>query len=97
MYVVNKSGPNILPCMWYTRRNWKEVGLYCKMRTGLGKIAHNVFKYYLRLFWNHLTHLVRITGIACAFEPRFARYGVHQIRWKSTVALKPAIFDSAVS
>ena len=66
-------------------------------QTGLSKIAHNAFHYYLRLFWNHLTHLVRITGIACAFESRFARYAVLQIRWKSTVVLKPAIFDSAVS
>ena len=34
-------------------------------RTGVGKIVHNVFQYHLYLFWNHLTYLVRITGIAC--------------------------------
>ena len=46
------------------------------LQTGLSKIAHIAFQYHLHLFWNHLTHLVRITGIACAFKPRFARYGV---------------------
>ena len=46
------------------------------LRTGLGKIVHNAFQYSLHLFWNHPTHLIRITGIACAFESHFAHYGV---------------------
>ena len=59
----------VSPCMACCKR-----GL--DLQTGLGKIAHNAFQYRLHLFWNHLTHLVRITGISCAFEPRFACYGV---------------------
>ena len=37
-----------------------------------------------------LTRLVRITGIACAFEPHFAHF---EKREKPTILLKPAILS----
>ena len=68
---------------------------YCKMQTGLSKIAHNAFQYPFHLFWNHFTHLVRITGIACAFEPHLACYGM--LKKSENQLLKSAIFDTIVS
>ena len=50
-------------------------GLDLSLQTGLGKIAHDAFQYSIHLFWmNHLTHLVKITGVACAFDPYFVHY-----------------------
>ena len=79
-----------------------RVMAYFIQRTGLtdwtrGLDSAKLLIIPLHLFRNHLIHFVRITGIACAFEPRFARYSALFEKRKPTLVLKPAIFNTAVS
>ena len=53
----------------------KNQGPNAKCGLDSGKLLTMHFNTVYTYSGKHLTHLVRIPGIACAFEPRFARYG----------------------
>ena len=76
------------------------------MRTGLtdwtrglnsAKLLIIAFQYRIHLLWNHLTHLVKITGIAMLLNLALHRTTVCLNKVKTNFSFKQGIFDTAVS